>query len=301
LVYLQGLAVGSRRHIRSSLAIVARLLTGKDDLEPEAFPWVLVRREHVQALQPALAETYAPISANRHLAALRGVLRECWRMGLLDGDSYQLAADVPLVAGEAAPAGRALDAGEMRALFEACGEGARGARDAALVAMLYACGLRRAEAAALALDHYNATTGELKVKGKGRKWRLVYPPAGARMALATWIDRRGDEPGSIFHPIRKNGWIERRPMSPHSIFKRIRGLAWAANLGKCSPHDLRRSFVTDLLGAGVDVRVVADLVGHASVETTARYDRRGERGARKAARLIEVPFEHRLQRRPRHR
>jgi len=96
---------------------------------------------------------YAPSTANRHLAALRGVLKECWRLGYVSAEEFQRAADLEPVRGSRLPRARALRPGEVLALFAACEDfesdkkPAMAARDAAILALLYGSGLRRAEAA----------------------------------------------------------------------------------------------------------------------------------------------------------
>ncbi len=210
----------------------------------------------------------------------------------MDATDYQRAVDVENVSYEALPAGREISAGELRALFASCAGSASGARDAALLALLYGGGLRRAEAAAIELGHYDPATGALTVaRGKGRKERLTYLSAGARAAVDAWIDVRGAAPGALLCPV-KGARVTLRAMSPRAIGLRVAYRArCAAGVGHFTPHDCRRSFVSHLLDAGADIATVQRLVGHANVLTTARYDRRGEETKRRAVALLHVPFE----------
>lgn len=290
-VYLGRLAAGSRPTMARALETMARELTGgrlgRDDL-----PWHRLRYQHTAALRAQLAERFAPATANRMLSALRGVLRESWRLGLVDAESYHAAADVERVKAERLPAGRVLDAGEMRALVGVCADGSPAdARDAAILGVLYSTGVRRAELVARDLGDFDPASGALTVRGgKGRKDRVVYVTNGARAALDAWLAVRGEEPGPLFVSIRKGGRVTADRMTPQAIFYLLRRRGDQAGVKRFSPHDLRRSFVSELLDAGADISAVAALAGHASVTTTARYDRRGERARRQAAGLLHFPF-----------
>ena len=197
LVYLARLAPGSRRTMGEALHTMAdRLSAGRCDLWTLA--WHEIRYQHTAALRSLLTEQYAPATVNKMLAALRGTLKECWRLGLVPAEDYHRAVDLPAVRGSVLPRGRALSAGELRALLAACSRDrtATGARDGALVATLYGAGLRRSEAVGLGVRDYDAETGAITVRsGKGRKDRIAYAPAGCRAALTAWISVLGTKRG----------------------------------------------------------------------------------------------------------
>lgn len=299
-VYLAGLDEGSRRTMRQALNMLATLLgvASKRDAAGNnvtylACPWGELRYPHTTALRSALAQRYAPATANKMLAALRRVLQEAWRLGLLSAEDYARARDLRPITGETLPAGRALSSGELAALLAVCAADRRpaGVRDAALIATLYSTLVRRSEVVAFALEDYDAEQGALRVRrGKGRKARLTYLAPGAVAALDAWLAMRGAEAGPLFLPLTKSGKAMLRPMQPQAVAEVLARRAEQAAVAACSPHDLRRSGIGDLLDAGADIATVQRLAGHADPATTARYDRRGERAKRRAAHLLHVPY-----------
>ena len=291
IVYLAGKpsAVG-RRGLQRSLDRAAEILTGGLAKSALAVNWAEVRYQHVAALRAALMEQDAkPATINHVLAAVRGTLREAWKLELIDAESLARITNVPNVKASTIPAGRHVDVAEVAALFRACGDTPVGARDAAMISMLYGCGLRRSEAVAVQLADYDQGTVIVRV-GKGRKERIVYCPAGGRDAIDAWVDRRGSWPGALLCPVAKGGRIQQRAMTAQAVMMRLRFIAQLARVPQFSPHDLRRSFVGELLAAGADISSVQQLVGHSSVTTTQRYDRRPEDAKRRTAEMLHVPY-----------
>lgn len=293
-VYLASLAPGSRRTMRNALMIIAELASDGTHTEI-TFPWAALRYQHTAAIRAALRERYAPATANKMLVALRRVLKEAQRLGQLSNDEYAAAVDYKPVSGDgpAAAAGRALAGGELRALLLACTEddGPAGVRDAALIAIAYACGLRRAEIVALDIASYDRITGTLTIHGKRRKVRIVPLEQGATEALHAWLGIRGAVVGPLFVRIRRGGHIGTERLTDQAIYHIEATRAKQAGVAHFSPHDIRRTFAGDLLDAGVDISTVQSLMGHANTNTTARYDRRGERAKRAATSLLNVPYQ----------
>lgn len=275
------------------MRVLAEVSSGRK-MPADGFPWQDVGPEHVAAFKAALGERCKPATANKHLAALRGVLKAAWRVGLMDSETHHRAADFTPIRGSTLPRGRCLDAGELRGIFASCGadRSHSGRRDAALLAILYGACVRRSEAMALDVADFNLESGELRIReGKGRKERLTYIANGALTAVADWLAVRGSKPGPLLLPILRGGigTVVYRRMSSQAVYVALRKRGRDAGIAGYSPHDLRRTFVGDLLNAGGDFSTVQRLAGHSSVSTTQRYDRRPGQAKRKASGLLHVP------------
>jgi len=108
--------------------------------------------------------------------------------------------------------------------------------------------------------------------------------------MADWLGIRGNEPGPLFYPVNKGGNLQPRRMVNQGIYNAMIKRGKQAGVADFSPHDLRRTFISDMLDAGADIATVAGLAGHASVNTTAKYDRRPEQAKAKAAGLLHLPY-----------
>ena len=240
--YLAGLGPGSRRTMREALVKLAGWASdGRCD--PHDLPWHLLRLDHTAALRTRLCATLAPATANKHMAALRGVLKQCWQQGRLSADDYHRIVDLPPIRGESPRRSVALRAEDFERISRICAADgtASGARDEALLGLLRGSSLRRAEAVALDLADYDPAAGTITVRGStGAANRRLAAPAAARRSLDRWIQVRGREPGPLFNPVNKGGRIEKRRLSEQAIYIACQKRANEAGLPPTSPEDLRR-------------------------------------------------------------
>lgn len=299
-IYLASLdSAESKRTMRGALDRIARMQTGDAEATGAWQPWWLLRYEHTIQIRAALIDYrsdrhpngYSPTHINKHLIALRRVLRVCWRMGLMTAEEYQRAADIENVTGSRELAGRDIHRDELTAMLHICSriEGPEGIRDAAIVAVLFSTGLRRAEMAAIMLERYNPGERSIKIVGKRNKERYVYITPTAVPPLDRWLNLLDVRRGPMFRPIHKTGTIRDVAMAPRSIGYVVDRVRRAAGLPPLATHDFRRTFTGDLLDAGVDLATAQKLLGHASPTTTAQYDRRPGRAARAAVDLLTLP------------
>jgi integrase/recombinase XerC len=301
VVYLAGLSEGSRRTIFQSLQRIAAILSD-GQLDVFSLDWSAIRYQHTAAVRARLAEQYKPATVNKMLSALRQVLHHAWKLGQMDADDYHRARDVENIKGETLPAGRDLGMGEIAALMETCeaDSSPAGARDAAIIVLMYATGIRRASVSRLDLSDFDPASEALRVrKAKRDREYLVYVAQdGAQRALADWLAVRGDEPGPLFWPINRGGGLINRRLSAQAVYNMLIRRAEQAGIAHFSPHDLRRTLAGDLLDAGADIVTVQKILGHSSIDTTDRDDGRPEETKRRAASLIHVPYKGRRQKHP---
>jgi site-specific recombinase XerD len=277
--------------VRHSLETIAEILAG-EDTDPWTFPWQDLRYQHTARVRRELVQRYAPATVNKMLSALRGTLKNAWRLDLMVADDYSRAIAVENVRAKVQPKGEAVGQEELAALFKVCAEdpSPAGRRDTAMFAVLYGGGLRRAELCGLDLGDYDADDCSLTVRaGKGRRDRTVYLPESVCDRVKSWVEVREDEPGPLFCPVRMTGEVPVSRLRGESLWYILKRRQRQAGLKGITPHAFRRRYVSTLLENGVDLLTVQDLVGHANAVTTARYDRRGDSSRRQAVQTFSLP------------
>jgi integrase/recombinase XerD len=213
-----------------------------------------------------------PASHRRKAAAIRAFYRFCLADGIVERDIHTLL-DLPR---GGRPLPDTLDRDEVSSLLDAVPPDAPLAiRDRALLELLYASGLRIGEALALDGDDLSLEAGTVRVMGKGERERLVPVGDVALDALRRWISEvrlgwlpasHGRRGGPLFLSARG------RRLGRMDAWRIIRRASLRAGIARhVTPHTLRHSFATHLLEGGADLRVVQELLGHASITTTQLY------------------------------
>ena len=204
------------------------------------------------------------VSIARKLASIRSFFRYLIRKGMADRNPAEgvptpkIEKYLPVV----------MSVEEAGSLVEApaLNEKKRSARDLAVLEVLYSSGIRVSELTGIDLKDVDLSAGTIKVLGKGGKERIAYLGRRAKASLEAYLNERGTAEGPLF--AGKGG----RRITPRSVQRLVKECAVLSGITKDpTPHALRHSFATHLLDAGVDLRAIQEMLGHAKLSTTQRY------------------------------
>jgi integrase/recombinase XerC/integrase/recombinase XerD len=216
------------------------------------------------------SERLAPATVNRRLSALKGF--HDWLIRRGDREINPFASTRSVKGGKGLPGYLTYD--EIEKFLELTGSGFVGLRDRVLFELLYSTGCRVGELCSLNIDDVGRR--EILVRGKGDKERWVFVGRRAAAALVEYLPMRGhrwtDQDGEKALILDLRG----RRLTPRGVYYLIRRYAVKTGLTKkVSPHTFRHSFATQLLDEGADIRLVQELLGHASLSTTQVYTHTG--------------------------
>lgn len=267
------------RTMRTSLLTVAKALGG-EGADFVTFPWAEVRYAQAVTAAAKLQDLKLSVATvNKCLVAFRGVLRVAWLLGQIPDEEYRRF-EIRKVRGSALPAGRVIEGEELDRLMEAVGQ--MSTRDAALVAVMYACGLRRIEVVRLRLRDYDFEHHRLRALGKGGKERFAPVSPDWRKVIKRHLAQLSGPNSVMFTSARGT------PLTRDGVSFVLRKLIEKFALESFTPHDLRRTFITSVLEKA-DVLTAQRLAGHADANTTGIYDRRGESAATEAVKSLAKP------------
>lgn len=295
--YLNALSPSGKRTQATALNNLAYIFSDGKHTDATSFPWHKLRYEHTSQLSSHMVHIgYAKATVNKHLVALRRVLEEAYRLGLYtEHNDYYRATGVKSLRQETVLRGRTLEHEELRELWRACltdgSNPALRARDAALITLMYVTGIRRQEVVDLNLSDLIEKESKLRILGKGSKQREVFLSDEAMISLSNWLDHRGRALGPLFTRIGKGGKVSIQRLSSQAIYYILKNRQAKAGLDSFTPHDLRRTTITEMLAAEVDVLTVSAIAGHNSSDTTRRYDRRSEERKKQAVERLRSPFD----------
>lgn len=270
-LYLDGLSPRSRKRQECALRVLETMVPGPRSTD--GLDWSRVTLNQAAALRSAMAERYAPTTANAHKSAFDGVITACRRLGLITSDHEEnLRAVMKPFQGSRKPLRQYVTPEEMRAMFTACERTSRiGSRDAAMMALMYAGAMRSFEARSARVEHINWQTKTVRVLGKGNRERHVQMTGETMQILSAWLGGRTE--GVILCAVSKHGTPMRldKPLSWDALTLRLTALYTRAKLTRLTSHDLRRACLTQLIELA-DVHVAQEHAGHANPNTTRWYD-----------------------------
>jgi site-specific recombinase XerD len=265
LSYLREVGRKSPRTVIDVRCTLARAANGLEQLRPGVPLWRLSLEDYLRWLSAGREEGRASTSIAKDVSHIRGLLEYAWRSGrsernVLDGFSVQhtLTHQVP----------KSLTLEEAEQLVRACPRGNRNERrERLMILLLYGCGLRTSELCALDVAHINREREELQIlTAKGDRPRVIPIPAAVYTELLAYLLDHGKR-GALFRTSHKHKRIR-----SCDVCEVVSAAAKRAQLREdVTARTLRHAFATHLMDRGVDLGVIASLMGHRSPQETGVY------------------------------
>lgn len=219
-------------------------------------------------------EDLAASTVNVRLAAVRKMVTEAKRNGLLSAEAAASLTDVPNVRQSGTRLGNWLSKEQARELLAVPNRSTvKGKRDYAILAVLVGCALRRRELASLTVEDIQMRENRWVIadlRGKGGRIRTVAVPVWVKNGINAWQTAAGIEEGPLFRSIRKGGKVG-ESLSDWAVWAVVTEAAKEIGIENFGAHDLRRTCAKLCRKAGGDLEQIKFLLGHSSIQTTERY------------------------------
>ncbi len=277
LVYLSSLgSETSKNNLRYTIDMIARVSSeGVHNLG--SFPWHQLRREHVigimRKLQCRDGLIPKPSTLRLYLIVLKRIAEEAMHLDLMSMKDYASIKRIKAPTGSRVQSGRVLNDYEIDLLLDTCSARSfHDLRDCAMLGLMLFAGLRRKEVVSLKLADIDWSRKQICVIGKRNKERILPLKDNLLKMLARYVLHvRGELEGALFCRITKDNRIINIPLSARSVYAVVAKRARLADIGNLEPHDLRRTFATTLDRNQVSLKLIKELLGHSSINTTETY------------------------------
>jgi len=222
-----------------------------------------------------LARKLSASTINVRLSAVRKLIDEARRNGILPADQAAAMADVPNIPQQGTRLGNWLTREQARELLTVPDRSTlKGKRDAAILALLVGCALRRAELAALTMEDIQQREGRWVIadmRGKGGRIRTVAVPLWVKQLIDAWTAEAGHSAGRLLRPVNKSGRVVGDELGDWAVWSVVEQAAKEIGIEHFGAHDLRRTCAKLCRKNGGDLEQIKFLLGHASIQTTERY------------------------------
>lgn len=217
----------------------------------------------------------SPSTINVRLAAIRKLISEAKKNGVLDAEQTSQMTDIPNVRQQGARMGNWLTREQAKELLAVPDRSTlKGKRDYCLLALLVGCALRRRELASLSIEDIQQREGRWVIadlRGKGGRSRTVAVPIWVKQGIDAWTSGAAIEKDRLLRPISKAGKPRGTELSDWAIWSVVETSAKQIGIERFGAHDLRRTCAKLCRKAGGDLEQIKFLLGHSSIQTTERY------------------------------